>query len=415
MIYVKVSTRAVLILLCSSIGIIPSSLQAAAHRIIDYQSFTDGLKANDAGYIKYLINQHERKNVKGPKYKYDKLLNGKSPLHEAASYLNNPNNDSIQYVDGIRTFLNAIPNPQAMVTQKSQEPSRDRESTFDATPLQIVSGYKYELDKPLERRNVVAEVLAEPKERGFSNSASKFVDLLINQSANVDARDNNGLTPLHWAVRHKNLLLVQALLNAGADANIIDNYNKLPLHWAAIGGYTPIIQLLLAKTKPDLINQKDRRGRTPLLWVQRSRQGATAYEGGAKHMSKEKALENIRLLVKAGANPAIKDEEGHDAIYWAQHTHQTNDPNSPLVVNQEELALLQQKAAGYPQQQPPMQPQQVAAQIARTQAPQPTPPPFVSQQPRCNHRSQHSLVNNRYNRNLRNKQPDSNRLMRTKH
>ncbi len=154
----------------------------------------------------------------------------------------------------------------------------------------------------------------------------------------------------------------------------------------------------------ELINQPDNYGRTPLLWIQRNREGAPAYEDSPPHMPKQTALDNIELLLKRGADPTKKDSKGYDAFHWA---------------NEEEKALF--KRYGYqqqqqqPMQQRPMQPQQVAAQIARTQAPQPTPPPFVSQQPRCNHRSQHSLVNNRYNRNLRNKQPDSNRLMRTKH
>lgn len=48
----------------------------------------------------------------------------------------------------------------------------------------------------------------------------------------ADARDADGLTPLHLAVVHGNVPLVQALLAAGADVNARDDEHHTVVHWA---------------------------------------------------------------------------------------------------------------------------------------------------------------------------------------
>ncbi|VVC94843.1 unnamed protein product, partial [Leptidea sinapis] len=46
------------------------------------------------------------------------------------------------------------------------------------------------------------------------------------------ARDADGLTPLHLAVVHGNVPLVQTLLAAGADVNAKDDEHHTVVHWA---------------------------------------------------------------------------------------------------------------------------------------------------------------------------------------
>ena len=48
----------------------------------------------------------------------------------------------------------------------------------------------------------------------------------------ADARDADGLTPLHLAVVHGNVPLVQTLLAAGADVNARDDEHHTVVHWA---------------------------------------------------------------------------------------------------------------------------------------------------------------------------------------
>ena len=62
------------------------------------------------------------------------------------------------------------------------------------------------------------------------------VEYLLQCGANVHARDDGGLIPLHNACSFGHAEVVQLLLRQGADANSRDNWNYTPLHEAAIKG-----------------------------------------------------------------------------------------------------------------------------------------------------------------------------------
>ena len=62
------------------------------------------------------------------------------------------------------------------------------------------------------------------------------VEYLLQCGANVHARDDGGLIPLHNACSFGHAEVVQLLLKHGADANSRDNWNYTPLHEAAIKG-----------------------------------------------------------------------------------------------------------------------------------------------------------------------------------
>ena len=56
------------------------------------------------------------------------------------------------------------------------------------------------------------------------------------RALDVNARDNNGMTPLHWVVNGKGSVedphVMEWLLNNGADVNAVDNDGRTPLDWA---------------------------------------------------------------------------------------------------------------------------------------------------------------------------------------
>ena len=62
------------------------------------------------------------------------------------------------------------------------------------------------------------------------------VEHLLECGANVHARDDGGLIPLHNACSFGHAEVVQLLLRHGADPNARDNWNYTPLHEAAIKG-----------------------------------------------------------------------------------------------------------------------------------------------------------------------------------
>ena len=57
---------------------------------------------------------------------------------------------------------------------------------------------------------------------------------LVESGADLDARDENGQTPLHWAAwRNNNPSVVAALLDSGADPNSRNQFGELPVELAA--------------------------------------------------------------------------------------------------------------------------------------------------------------------------------------
>lgn len=62
------------------------------------------------------------------------------------------------------------------------------------------------------------------------------VEHLLETGANVHARDDGGLIPLHNACSFGHAEVVSLLLCQGADPNARDSWNYTPLHEAAIKG-----------------------------------------------------------------------------------------------------------------------------------------------------------------------------------
>ncbi|XP_061086281.1 poly [ADP-ribose] polymerase tankyrase-2 isoform X2 [Conger conger] len=88
------------------------------------------------------------------------------------------------------------------------------------------------------------------------------VDYLLQNGANVHARDDGGLISLHNACSFGHAEVVNLLLHHGADANSRDNWNYTPLHEAAIKGKIDVCIVLLQHGAEPTIRNTD--GRTAL-------------------------------------------------------------------------------------------------------------------------------------------------------
>jgi ankyrin repeat protein len=112
------------------------------------------------------------------------------------------------------------------------------------------------------------------------------------------SQEGNRRTALHVATARGGLEAAQALLDGGAKPDAQDYHGNTPLMIAASHGRTSILRAMLAKHPP--LDTQDWRGATAVWWACVSKN-----EVGAL------------MLVRAGANPHIKDTWGRDALWFA--------------------------------------------------------------------------------------------------
>jgi len=122
---------------------------------------------------------------------------------------------------------------------------------------------------------------------------------LIQQKADVNAAQPDGMTALHWAVRQNDLDTAQMLLRAGARPDTATRYGVTPFHFACENGNVAMIDLLLRSGVS--ANSKNPGGETALMTV--SRVGN---------------IEAVKLLLDKGATVNAKEStRGQTALMWA--------------------------------------------------------------------------------------------------
>ena len=102
----------------------------------------------------------------------------------------------------------------------------------------------YHISKhPVFCRPQVIWFIFSPKPKGYGRRET--VEHLLAMGANVLARDDGGLIPLHNACSFGHAEVVSLLLQAGADPNAKDSWSYTPLHEAAIKGKVDVCIMLL--------------------------------------------------------------------------------------------------------------------------------------------------------------------------
>lgn len=122
---------------------------------------------------------------------------------------------------------------------------------------------------------------------------------LLEQGAEVDALGGDLVaTPMQWAARNGYLYVIQLLIAHNADPNITDaqGYNTLHL----VTHSSSVMPLLYLLHQPINVDSRDSQGHTSLMWA--------AYQGDAL---------SVDLLLKHSANPNTKDDAGLTPLHWA--------------------------------------------------------------------------------------------------
>ncbi|EDM13189.1 tankyrase, TRF1-interacting ankyrin-related ADP-ribose polymerase 2 (predicted) [Rattus norvegicus] len=124
------------------------------------------------------------------------------------------------------------------------------------------------------------------------------VEYLLQNGANVQARDDGGLIPLHNACSFGHAEVVNLLLQHGADPNARDNWNYTPLHEAAIKGKIDVCIVLLQHGAEPTIRNTD--GRTALDLADPSAKAVLT--------AGYNRVKIVQLLLQHGADVHAKDK-----------------------------------------------------------------------------------------------------------
>jgi ankyrin repeat protein len=106
-----------------------------------------------------------------------------------------------------------------------------------------------------------------PLHSAADNGHVEIVHLLLQNGADVNAKDKYGETPLHEAAGHGHIDILHLLAENGADLEAQSNYGRRALHCAALLDNLPFVQELVSRYHVD-INARDRYGDTA-LWTSR--------------------------------------------------------------------------------------------------------------------------------------------------
>lgn len=77
----------------------------------------------------------------------------------------------------------------------------------------------------------------------MNNNLSLILKCLDND-INIDGRDDEGMTPLHYAAECGKVDAIQSLISNGAKVDLVDQENKYPVHYAILSANYEAFRIL---------------------------------------------------------------------------------------------------------------------------------------------------------------------------
>jgi len=157
--------------------------------------------------------------------------------------------------------------------------------TFGYTPLHYAAaaGYLHILAEIIEEEQNIFEGFP----RACATEYTDIVEVLLIHGANVNAKNNKGVTPLHFAVSSGDVKIVKMLIKYGAYVNARDDEGNTPLHYAT---YFSCVRALSLVDLP----------------------------GSIKLFLENSVAPTIKLLLENGADPTIRNSRGISALDLAE-------------------------------------------------------------------------------------------------
>ena len=161
-----------------------------------------------------------------------------------------------------------------------------------------------------------------------ASSQVKVVEYLVSVGADVNAKNYKGETPLHVAVSRGRIEVVKFLVSKGANVNAKDyahtrfntkhNGGTTPLHKAACRGSIEIVRFLVSEGAD--VHAKSRHGITPLY------RAVSSYEA-----SFSQKLAVVKFLISNGADIHAKDDDGNTLLHRAVCPWAVSHPSDEVV------------------------------------------------------------------------------------
>ncbi|KAK3359599.1 ankyrin repeat-containing domain protein [Lasiosphaeria hispida] len=167
-----------------------------------------------------------------------------------------------------------------------------------------------------------------------------IVEKLIERGARVDDEERAGRRPIHFAL-YRTIPYAELLVSKGADLFAVDKMGRGPLHVAVMSGRLDLVKYVLDK-RPELANQRDSDGWTPLLWSLRT---IDRWESETSQLASI-----VEELLSRGASKLVEGE-GIDRKWTpfkiARYHGHSDDIVKLVTPGEEELDSLESKAKGF--------------------------------------------------------------------